>query len=165
MIRLEAVSISIGPLQAKFKPTPEERDAAWRIMVELGTGIATQPFNEDTGLIRGVLSSLHRTFLLTKEDLRELRPSTFDGDMNFASVCMALLTQCLGPFLAKWHEPLQHHETARKDGVSELSHEKVWSDRAEFLHDLSNLQKTTFAFTQLLSELAGVSISSGREAH
>lgn len=159
MIRLESVSISAGPIEATFKPTDEERDAAWRILVDLGTSIATQPFLDASGHIRDVLTSLHKTFHSTKLILKDLRPSRFDGDMNFASVCMSLLTQCLGPFLAKWHEPLNDYETSREKSTSERAHEHSWPLRTECLGELRELQRTMHAFTQLLSELAGVRLN------
>ena len=159
MIRVESVSISTGPIKAEFKPTNEERDAAWRILVDLGTSIATQPFLAATGHIRDVLTSLHRIFHSTKQILKDMRPSRFDGDMNFASVCMSLLTQCLGPFLAKWHEPLNDYETSREKPTSERAHELSWPQRAECLSELRELQRTMHAFTQLLSELAGVRLN------
>lgn len=156
MLRLEKVSISAGPIKADFKPTNEERDAAWQVLIDLGTSIATQPFLDKTGHIRDVLSSLHRSFKATQATLRDLRPSTFDGDMHFASVCMALLTKSLGPFLAKWHEPLAAYEANRPKNVSELQHEHAWPERTQFLQQLDDLQATMRAFTTLLSQLAGI---------
>lgn len=162
MLRLDSVSINAGPLKATFKPTDEERDAAWKILIELATSIATQPFLVETGHIRDVLTSLYRTFQSTKSTLADLRPSSFDGDMNFASVCMALLTSSLGPFLARWHEPLADHEASRSEDVSEWQHEQSWSQRSECIEDLKELQTTMRAFTQLLSGLSGVQLSSER---
>ncbi|UUV08761.1 hypothetical protein [Ruegeria sp. YS9] len=161
MIKLDSVTISAGPINATFKPTDEERDAAWKILVDLGTSIATQPFLDESGHLRDVLSSLHRIFNSTKLVLKDLRPSKFDSDMNFASVCMALLTECLGPFLARWHEPLADFEASREETTSERTHELQWAKRNECIADLRNLQNTMLAFTQLLSELAGVRICRG----
>lgn len=162
MIKLDSVSISAGPLNATFKPTDEERDAAWQIMVDLGTSVATQPFLEDSGHLRDVMTSLHRIFNSIKQALKDLRPSKFDSDMNFASVCMSLLTGCLGPFLARWHEPLADFEVSRGEKSSERVHELQWPFRGECIADLNELQNTMLAFTQLLSGLSGVRIQ-GRD--
>ena len=66
------VSLNLGLLSVggTWRPTDEERRAAWELYVELATRVAVVPLQPNEGLLREALSSLYALFGVTRQILR-----------------------------------------------------------------------------------------------
>jgi len=90
-----------------------QREAGWRIFVELATRIATQELKPGTGLIREALASLYSLFQLLRTELKAMAaptvaPGADKGDMQ--AVALAVLNRAVRPCLSRWHPQLKQWE-------------------------------------------------------
>lgn len=99
---LNKLKLSAGFLDLEFSPSDEERRAAWDMVVELSTRVATQPLDDREGTDEAALASLHALFGITRGILKQYGPRTQD----FARVAIAVLNEVLRPFLSRWHPRL-----------------------------------------------------------
>jgi len=88
--------------EVEWGEDPTERNAAWRLYVELVTRIAVQPLAADQGLLREALSSLHELFASTRETLKQSGPGVGASTGSVGGIAIAVLNHGLRPFLAKW---------------------------------------------------------------
>lgn len=116
---LTKLKLSAGFLDLEFSPNDEERRAAWDLVVELSTRVATQPLDDREGSDAAAMASLHALFGITRGVLKQYGPRTQD----FARVAIAVLNEVLRPFLSRWHPkldgpaglPTAHREAFRAD--------------------------------------------------
>lgn len=93
------LKLSAGFLDLEFSPSDEMRRAAWDMVVELSTRVATQALDDDEGNDAAALASLHALFGITRGILKQYGPRTQD----FARLAIAVLNEVLRPFLSRWH--------------------------------------------------------------
>lgn len=138
---LSGLKINVGVLNAEFKPSDPDRDAAWALYVELLTRITTQPLPRGYGDELAALKSVHDLFALTREILKA--PGARHA-REFAKIAIVVLNQKVRPFTAKWHK---------------LSLAGAFDDKAQcdtFRNELEVLQGVLLHYTQLLGAMAGV---------
>lgn len=80
-----------------------ERDAAWKLYVEFGTRIATQPLATGAGSVRESLASLHALFGITRELLKEAGPDVGQSPEDLGPIAIRVLNDGLRPILTEWH--------------------------------------------------------------
>jgi len=137
---LSGLKLTLGFLEAEFKPQDTDRAAAWELYVELLTRITTQYLAPEHGDEKTALDSVHALFPLTREILK--RHGSSAGE--FAKLAIPVLNQVIRPFTAKWHR---------------LSLGKAFQDAArcaEFRAELAELQKVLRNYTKALAEMAQV---------
>lgn len=148
--------------EVEFQPNDQERQAAWNLYVELQTRIAVQPFRQDSGLLREVLSSLYSLFVFTREVLRQAGPDVARTPESFGPLAIKVLTVGIAPFTTKWHQRLLQHELHRPEGVTPFDHERQWSEFEAMVAELEVLQSEVRQYADALLKIAG--LSSAKEA-
>jgi hypothetical protein len=74
--KLTEVKVTIPQFsELTFVVNNEARQVAWRLFVETVTRVATQELEEEQGLIREALTSLYSLFAITRDLLKNSRPS------------------------------------------------------------------------------------------
>ena len=138
---LSSLRINVGVLNAEFRPSDQDKDAAWALYIELVTRITTQPLPRDQGDEAAALKSVHSLFGLTRDILKA--PGARHA-REFAKIAVVVLNQKVRPFTAKWH---QLSLSGALDGAAQ---------RSAFRDDLQALQVELLHYTQLLGHMAGV---------
>ncbi|MEX8520277.1 MAG: hypothetical protein AB3X44_17355 [Leptothrix sp. (in: b-proteobacteria)] len=138
---LSGLQINPGVLGAEFKPSDNDKDAAWAMYVELLTRITTQPLPQEQGDERAALESVHQLFPLTRDILRSTGGR---HAREFAKIAIVILNQQVRPFTSKWH---RLSLTGGFDGLT---------GRQEFRTELAHLQDVLLRYTRLLGCMAGV---------
>jgi hypothetical protein len=74
--QLTEVKVTIPQFsELTFVVNNDARQVAWKLFVESTTRIATPPLDADKGIVREALSSLYSLFAVTRETLKNSRPS------------------------------------------------------------------------------------------
>ncbi len=138
---LTGLKINVGFLEAEFKPSDRDRDAAWDMYVELLTRVTTHCLPAEHGDEATALSSVHALFGLTRDILRNRggRHAT-----EFAKIAIVVLNQKVRPFTTRWHK---------------ASLAGAFSDAAQcarFRAEFGDLQQVLVRYAGLLAALAGV---------
>jgi len=144
---LSSLKLSVGFLDAEWKPDDQDRLAAWDLYVEMLTRIVTQPLPDQDGDEKAALDSVHSLFPTTRAILKERGP----GAVQFAKLGIVVLNQIVRPFTAKWHK---------------LSLAKAFEKPvrcAEFRKELRALQGKLLDYARALADLAGVEDLTGLE--
>lgn len=97
----------------KLKIDVRQRDAGWKIFVELATRISTQKLEPGTGLIREALTSLYKLFELIRGELKSMPPSgkkVGEGEADIEDFALAVLNHAIRPCLSRWHPLLKEWE-------------------------------------------------------
>lgn len=161
-LRSVDVGLNLGPfhLGGTWEPDEREVEAAWEMYIELATRISTQGLEDDEGILREALTSLHDLFSITREILRRFGPTVArkkgDGSHSFAELAIYVLNYAIRPVLAKWHPLLQAHEASRPQERSAAEHEAGWDRSAELRGVLETLRVTLVEYANLLAFVAGV---------
>lgn len=124
----------------EFQADDKDKDAAWDMYVELLTRITTQPLEDNDGVEKAALNSVHNLFGITREIIHNHGRKS----VNFTKVAIIILNKVVRPFTAKWHK---------------IAEEKSFDEkriRDDFRNELKELQKDLVNYSRLLSELAGV---------
>jgi hypothetical protein len=156
------VSLNLGPISLGGTWEPDEREtaAAWEMYIELATRISTQALQDDEGILREALGSLHDLFPITREILRRQGPTVArkkgTSDHSFAELAIYVLNYAIRPVLAKWHPLLEEYEAARPEGKSVKEHEAEWGRNGELRGVLENLRSGLLDYANLLAAVAGV---------
>jgi hypothetical protein len=150
------VELGIGGAKVKLHASVE-RIAAWELYIELNTRIATQPLDDDDGLLREALTSLHALFEITRQILKTAGPGVAIGEESLAKYALAILNRVLRPFLARWHSRLATWETTRGDEISVAQHERAWEHHDELRRELGVVREILGGYSEALGLLAGVS--------
>ena len=74
---------NLGSLEVE--PDEVERNAAWKLYVELATRVSTQSVDPGEGDRRESLESLHYIFNATRQILKESGPSVAQGPNSFGA--------------------------------------------------------------------------------
>lgn len=138
---LSSLKINVGVLNAEFKPSDHDREAAWALYIELVTRITTQPLPRDDGDEQAALDSVYRLFGLTREILKA--PGGRHA-REFAKIAIVVLNQKVRPFTARWHR------LALGGAFQEPA------QRLVFRGELEALQEVLLHYTRLLGSMAGV---------
>lgn len=157
MPKTKEVTFSVpGWVSVTLEPNDVERQAAWKLYVELATRVGSQPFDRSTGSLRAVLESLYGVFVLTRTILREAGPDVAHTENSFGPIAIGFLTEVLAPFLLKWNEPLREYEAQRKPEISSVGHEHHWDRYADMCRDFDDLRPTIEGYVNALAGIAGV---------
>ncbi|AHI01139.1 tetratricopeptide repeat protein [Kutzneria albida] len=124
---------------------PTERAAAFRVQVELAHRVPVRPLGG--GGLREAISSLHRVFSFTREQLRECGP---DSALRFGEVAERLMEDVLRPFLSQWHPALRRFE----DDGSPVGGD-AWDPTAELRAALLALREPLLEIIGDLSRISG----------
>ena len=114
-----------------------ERMAAWHILVELRSRIATQPLPSDQGFLSEAIASLYKLFDSIRSELKIVSPAPRiseqekSGVESIQSIGLTILNAHLRPFLAKWHPLLTNWQTKNPD-----ESEYKWPERKSCRDDL-----------------------------
>jgi len=90
-----------------------QREAGWRLFVELATRVSTQELKVGTGLIREALTSLYGLFQLIREELKAIPPTTdshTNSEADVQAFALAVLNRAIRPCLSRWHPQLKQWE-------------------------------------------------------
>jgi hypothetical protein len=152
--------LNVGVLSIKgtWKPSDDERNAAWELYVELATRVAVVPLNP--GLLREALSSLYSLFATTRGILRKYGPAVArprpEGEYNFGQLAILVLNYELRPILANWHPALAHWESRRPVDQSPAAHEEAWEHAPRLRWEIEQTRERLVAYADLLADAAGV---------
>jgi hypothetical protein len=143
---------------AEWEPDVKEREAAWSLFVELVTRVAIQPLHpeQEQGLLREALISLHSLFATTREILKAAGPDIGASRHSVGGIAIIVLNQGLRPFLSKWHPLLQIWEAQRPINVSLKQHEQNWTQQAQLRSDLELLRQDLEQYAVALSVISGI---------
>ena len=136
-----------------------ERQAAWKLYVELSTRVATQPLAEH-GRLREALDSFYELFALTREILKEAGPGVALDEESLGFYAMEILNAVIRPVLTKWHPALSHWEGQRDPKTSSIEHEEKWPQARAARRELESTRKTLVRYCDALGTLAGLSLRS-----
>lgn len=146
---LKGLKFSLGFLELEFKPTEQDRDAAWELYIELLTRVTTQSLSPVHGDEATALTSVFKLFELTRSILKA--PGR-RGAHEFTKVAIVVLNQKVRPFTAKWHK---------------LSLAGAFKEEAQcivFRQELAALQEVLVVYARALADLAGVEDLTALEA-
>lgn len=156
--RLSQVKITVPQLsEFTFVVNNDSRQVAWRLFVETTTRIATQPLQDDEGVIREALTSLYGLFATTRDALKSGRPSVpaTAGGFTVENLAINMLNRELRPFLSKWHPLLKEFEDSDPGRP-----DSEWPHNAECRAQLRVLQANMATYVRGFAKLAGVSDAS-----
>lgn len=150
----ERVSLTLHRLSVPGLPDVEiavdrsHREAAWRILVQLTSRVATQPVEDDEGEDELALRSLHTTFTSIREELVAMTPGHAVAGVAIESVALRLLNRELRPFLTRWH-PVYDAWKAKATG-------EPWPEHTAFREDLRALQGRVRPYVDNLARMLGL---------
>ena len=96
---LDSLKLNAGFLEAEFSLEDGDREAAWKLYIELLTRITTQALPSDSGDEKTALASIHSLFKITRRVLKEQGKDCIE----FTKLAITVLNQIVRPFTAKWH--------------------------------------------------------------
>ncbi|MFI6319421.1 hypothetical protein ACIBG8_17955 [Nonomuraea sp. NPDC050556] len=151
--RLTEVRVSVPQLsELTFVVNDESRQVAWRLFVETVTRVSTQPLDDDDGLVREALGSLHGLFVTTRDTLKSTRPSApVPGGQTVEHLAITMLNKVLRPFLSTWHPRLSEFERANPRTA-----ESAWPDALACRAELRAVQADLYGYAMGFARLAGV---------
>lgn len=125
-------------LRLEWKPTDQDREAAWKLYTELRTRIATAPLPLRSGDDATALASIHSLFGFTRTIIKRYVHCT-----HFANLAIWVLNERVRPFTADWHKKQVDGRLSSAD------------ERYKFRQKLNELQSDLREFSRLLGLLAG----------
>jgi hypothetical protein len=136
---LKSLKINTAFLEATFEPSPEDKEAAWEMYIELITRVSTQHLLPNHGDEKAALASIYSLFETTRKVLKDKGRKC----EKFTQIAVIVLNQIIRPFTSKWHK------ISLNEGFNEENSEV-------FRAELMQLQESLRKYTKLLSDLAGV---------
>jgi hypothetical protein len=151
--QLTEIKISVPQFsELTFVVNNDARQVAWKLFVETVTRISTQPLDDDKGFLREALTSLYSLFAMTRETLKDSRPSVpARGSQTVEHLAVTMLNRELRPFLSKWHPRLTGFE---KNHPGEP--ESAWEDATDCRLELGQIQRLMRDYALGFARLAGV---------
>lgn len=151
--QLSEVKVTIPQFsELTFVVNNDARQVAWKLFVETITRITTQSLDDQAGLIREALSSLYSLFGITRDILKNSRPSLpIAGDQTVEHLAVTMLNWELRPLLSKWHPRLRQFEQTHPHEP-----EAAWSEADECRRQLRETQVRLQAYALGFARLAGV---------
>lgn len=137
---LDRLKFNAGIVGAEWSPKQGDKDAAWKLYIELLTRITTQALPNTAGDEESALTSIHSLFETTRQVLKEQG----QGCIEFTKIAVVVLNQVVRPFTAKWHKQ-------SLAGAFEQESECV-----VFREELASLQEELRKYTRALADIAGV---------
>jgi len=141
-----------------WKPTPDERNAAWELYVELVTRVGVISLHD--GLLRESLSSFYSLFSSTRDILRKygpgVAPQKAEGELNFGYLAVAMLNRTLRPLLSMWHPLLADWEARIPATESPLTHELSWNRQHELRYAIEATSRELRGFVDVLAQVCAV---------
>mgnify|MGYP006428918767 CR=1 FL=1 len=137
---MENLRIKTPFLDATFKTSSEDSNAAWELYIEMLTRIATQKLPDEYGDEKAALDSIYQLFPLTREILKKYKTRCIE----FLKIAVPVLNQIIRPFTSKWH-------TLSLKGAFEYK-----ENCDKFREDLKDLQSYLKKYMGMLAEMAGV---------
>ncbi|HZN71065.1 MAG TPA: hypothetical protein VFC00_05180 [Micromonosporaceae bacterium] len=152
-VRLTDITVTVPQFtELHFAVTRDSQQVAWKLFVEAVTRVSVQPLDSASGLIREVLNSLYGLFAITRDILKQTRPSRQTGnDPTVEQLAIAMLNIELRPFLSRWHPALLSWEQDHPD-----TGEEEWPDAAECRAALAAAQRRLVNYVLSFGKLAGV---------
>lgn len=137
---LDSLKINAQIVEAEWSPKEGDREAAWKLYIELLTRITTQALPTEAGDEQAALESIHSLFKTTRQVLKEQGQDCIE----FTKIAIVVLNQVVRPFTARWHP---------KSIVGDFERE---SECAVFHEELASLQVELRKYSRALADLAGV---------
>ena len=137
---LDNLKLKVGFLEAEFSMKDGDREAAWKLYVELLTRITTQALPTDSGDEETALDSIYSLFATTRQVLKEQGQEC----VQFTKLAVIVLNQIVRPFTAKWHPKML---------AGDLKNEQ---ECLVFRKELVLLHVELRKYTRALADLAGV---------
>ena len=139
---------------ASWRPTDEEKAAAWELSVEVATRCLVADLGSALGL-REELDSLHALVETTRHLLRKygpaLIPSSSADDPSLGQVAVFVVNQVLRPALSKWHPIRLGYEGAPGAPAYDVSLEEKLD---ELRDDVAGVHAILEDYGRLLAEIA-----------
>jgi hypothetical protein len=140
----------------EWEPDTTERNAAWKLYVELVTRISVQQLDRRQGLMREALNSLYTIYPTTREVLRDAGPAVGATHDSVGGIAIAVLNIGLRPFMTKWHPALLEWEARRPPERSAAEHERQWEHEPAMRDELETLRGELATYAEALAIIAGV---------
>lgn len=137
---LDSLKVNAHILQAEWSPKEGDREAAWKLYIELLTRITTQALPTEAGNEQTALESIHSLFKTTRHVLKEQGQDCIE----FTKIAIVVLNQVVRPFTARWHP---------KSIAGDFACE---SECEDFRKELASLQVELRKYSRALADLAGV---------
>ena len=137
---LDSLKVKTSFLEADISLKDGDREAAWKLYVELLTRITTQALPTGSGDEEAALTSIYSLFKTTRQVLKEQGK----GCVEFTKLAVIVLNQIVRPFTATWHPKMLA-------GDLEISQECD-----VFREELAVLQVKLRKFSRALADLAAV---------
>jgi len=149
-LRLQTAKVKVPGLgEVVFEVGDAQRQAGWRIFVEISTRVVTQPLQPSGGLVRNILDSFFRIFEVVRTELKAMPPSPRTEKKTVEFLAARLLNVGIRPFLSYWHPRLVAWERSNP-GVS-------WPDEDPCRAALEVKRKELVEYAIELGKLVGVS--------
>jgi hypothetical protein len=144
---LDSLKLKTGFLEADFSMKDGDKEAAWKLYVELLTRITTQALPTGSGDEETALDSIYSLFATTRQVLKEQGREC----VQFTKLAVIVLNQVVRPFTAEWHpkmlagdlkkpqECLVFHEELVALQVELRKYSRALADLAE-VEDLTDLE-------------------------
>lgn len=137
---LDSLKINASIVEAEWSPKAGDREAAWKLYIELLTRITTQALPTESGDEKTALKSVHSLFKTTRQVLKEQGQDCIE----FTKIAIVVLNQVVRPFTARWHPKSM-------EGAFECK-----SECTAFREELTSLQIELRKYSRALADLAGV---------
>lgn len=137
---LDSLKINAKIVEAEWSPKAGDREAAWKLYIELLTRITTQALPAESGDEKTALESVHSLFKTTRKVLKEQGQDCIE----FTKIAIVVLNQVVRPFTARWHPK-------SIAGAFECE-----SECQIFRDDLTSLRIELCKYSRALADLAGV---------
>ena len=99
--RSVTLALPFGLGSVTYDISEDEREAAWRLFVQLKTRKAAIPFDHENDLVVEVLDSLYELVDITRELLTGL-PVSSSKSIGLSDLMLRVLNDGLRPFLTRW---------------------------------------------------------------
>lgn len=137
---LSNLKVKTSFLEANISLEDGDREAAWKLYVELLTRITTQALPTGSGDEKSALDSIYSLFKTTRKVLKEQGKDC----VEFTKLAVIVLNQVVRPFTAEWHPKMLA-------GAFECK-----SECDVFREELKALQRELRKYSRALADLAEV---------
>jgi hypothetical protein len=144
------VNLPFGIGDVEMQADPREREAAWKLYVELMSRITVQPLGPEEGLPREALTSLYTIYERGREILKDAGPGEHQGAHKLGETGLRVLNEHLRRFLAYWHPALEAWEEQPQP-------RPPWQAERDFRVRLASLQIQMEHYAIVLAGIARVS--------
>ena len=135
---LDSLKVKTSFLEADISLKDADREAAWKLYVELLTRITTQALPTGSGDEESALASIYALFKTTRRILKEQGKDC----VEFTKLAVIVLNQIVRPFTARWHPKMLAGDLKKE------------SD--DFRAELIALQAELRKYSRALADLADV---------